>query len=341
MREIGSNRRRARKAREVLNRQDLTGHGDELKWEIDEIGCVCSLLPATQRSSDIYLDYGLDLVLGTTSTDMECLNSTCQRSSSVFTTGDNSARLDMHPVASKADPTRLGLFDLPTELRVRILELYCLSFGSRNTEPEPFRGRQTRELPHAALLKPQLVCHQLRHEFMDVWATSTTFDLPLQWIQWPWSRKREEPEELARDKTIQQLYLVVRDWLEGMPNNLRHRLRRLRLAFVTPKTSWGTGLRTTECLLEMKGVIIARLMERLDVHQQLRIEVGIGVEKYCCATHRWLYKEVVQFELKQRSAGEVQEKGGDEWVCVEEQRRKTETRYCRDRTLRENLITIV
>lgn len=43
MRENGSTRRRARKAREVLNRQDFDGHADESKWEIDRLGGMCLL----------------------------------------------------------------------------------------------------------------------------------------------------------------------------------------------------------------------------------------------------------------------------------------------------------
>ena len=274
----------------------------------------------------------------------------------------------MHPTAVKADPARLGLFDLPTELRIHIFELYCLSFSEgSDAELEPIWDMQGSRgiyhmqgsrgiyhirprsggLHHAALLKPQLVCRQLRHEFMDAWATCTTFDLPQQWIDWPWSRPREEPEVLARDETIRQLYFVIRDWLEGVPNNMRHRLRRLRLAFATPQCSWGTGLRSAECLLNIKGALVARLMERLEVHHQLRLEVEIGVEKYCCANHHWPYKDWMRFKLKQRSPEEVREEGGDEWACVEEQRRMTEprwkakTRFCHERALREGLVAIL
>lgn len=295
-------------------------------------------------------------MLGTTSTDAECLTSTRQRSSSLCTTDDSSARLDMHPIATKADPARLGLLDLPIELRLHIFELYCLPFDRGNTEPEPIRDEnmfiyhvrpRSGELHYGGLLNPQLVCHQLRHEFMDAWTTCTTFDLPYQSIEWPWSRPREKPEDLVRDKTIGRLYFVLRDWLEEVPKDMRHRLRRLRLAFVTPIHTWSTGWRDPDCLLEMKGVMIARLMERLDVHPQLRIEVEVGVEKYCCGNHYWPYKEWMRFELKQRSPEQVREDGGDEWACVEEERRKTETRwnsetrYCQKQEIRESLATVV
>lgn len=264
----------------------------------------------------------------------------------------------MHLTATKADPTRLGLLDLPIELRLHIFELYCLPFDRGNTEPEPvvdmhhagliyhIRPRSV-ELHHGELLNPQLVCHQLRHEFMDAWATSTTFDLPQQWIKWPWSWSREEPRDSDRDDTIRQVYFVLRDWLEGVPNDMRHRLRHLRLAFVTPKNRWRTGPGSPDCLLDIKGVTVARLMERLDVHPQLRIEVEIGVEKQCCDSHRWPYKEWMRFELRQRSLEEVREEGGEEWACVEEERRKTETRwnsetrYCQKQELRESLATVV
>lgn len=236
------------------------------------------------------------------------------------------ARLDTHPIAIKADPTGLGLFDLPTELRVHILGLYCLSFGRMDAESEPPGDRPSSGLPHAALLKPQLVCHQLRHEFMDAWATCTTFNLPHQWLHWTWSRGYAEPEEVARDETIQQLYFVIRDWLEDVPKDMRHRMRHLRLSFIATRYSWGSGQRASECLLGMKGEILARLMERLDVHEQLRIEVEFGIEKHCCANHYHWYWEVARFELKQGRPKEVQERGGDEWVCVEEQRRKIERR---------------
>lgn len=174
------------------------------------------------------------------------------------------------------DSKKVGFLDLPGELRWYIYELYCSSITKSTAESSP-SGQKQRDEHNQDILKPQLLCHQLRDEYLDAWAGVAIIELPSQTTEWL-PTGNVFTHRLDPSGQIQHLYTMIRDWLAKVPSNIRHRLRHLRVTYYRALSGYRQDRAATMQFLWEEA--LHKLMERLDdVHVHISVEVHVLIPR--------------------------------------------------------------
>lgn len=230
--------------------------------------------------------------------------------SSHASTSDASAvtasTLEPHIVSFRIRPNKASFFDLPAEIGTLIYEHYCSSIAPQPILPQsPWLNRR-----NTGSLKPQLLCHRFRDEFLAAWTNVATIALPI--YQSPFYYGPNHTTRVSKCIDLQPLYILIRDWFDRVPSDLRHRIRRIRLTYAVEICYLEPYLEeVTDTQHSSEGRAVAGLMERLfDVHPLLRVDLRIMYGWGSCSTHGYCrYRKAIEFRLSQRDAGLVRKIG--------------------------------
>ena len=198
------------------------------------------------------------------------------------------SKAQIHPLfAQKRESSMPGFFDLPPEIRMAIYEIYCQDISSQSELSDkrlPVTLLNVQSNYYGQLIRPQLLCHQLREELLTAWAQRTTFVVSYFFRHWVSNLTGKEvcTKQLYQTKP----WIQIRNLLDRINPLARRHVRKIRLTYVWKMRSGWPDDRLASVWSRQTSIIDVpnvrnnkRMFEQLerleDVHENLEIELEI------------------------------------------------------------------
>lgn len=218
----------------------------------------------------------------------------------------------------RQDHTKAGFFDLPVELRLPIYELYCDSVGRTAVVSDGgplhkpyYEFRSSVPWNCAAYVLPRHISRQFQEEFLQIWASVTTFELFI-----PRSSTGRLLHFQLRDLDV--FWFQARDFLHRVGALARRHVRSFRIIHETEVNHCRACLSNCLCLRLMeqlrhdtRSVLQAKFERLSDVHPDLKIEVELV--RVQSRSPSWAMKHV--YTLRQTPVEAIRETRCSEWQC--------------------------